>query len=244
MFSVLIADDMVPDRSLTSEENVREHYSSLYPGTEFADGAVFVYKLLNLLRSEGYSVDLANTRADALRLAASESYDVIILDLWWWAEKEIKSDDEKKVLGFQMADEILRANPSEQILMFSSRFFQDAGLAKTAAEKGCLPVFKSYNDVSAKSLLVTIRWVLFRKACAERVLDQVKLISLKTFRQLSTFLLCSIISATVLLFFAVLLALFKKTDASIVASIFGTVATFLNGGIYWLLSGYHRKSIS
>ncbi len=241
MSRVLIADDMVPDRGLTSVEEVRAHYSRLYPGEDFADGAAFVYGLLNLLRSEGYTVDLANTPAQASRLVGSKTYDVIVLDLGWWTIKGM-SHEEKMVLGFKMADEI-RAKSSAQILMFSNRFFKDERLARTAAEKGCLPVFKSYNDVSAESILVTIRWASFRKNHDEALRGDRKLFDLGMYKRLSRVLLGSIILAAVLLFFAVPIAVFQQTRVSIVASIFGTVTTFLNGAIYWYVNAF-RKSAS
>lgn len=242
MHRVLIADDMAPDSSLTSEEKVSEYYSRLHPGTDFADGCVFLYRLLNLLRNQGYSIDIANTPADALRLAASESYDVIVLDLGWWTLRDI-SLDEKMVLGFRLADEI-RKKSRAPILMFSNRFAQDETLARTAAEKGCLPVYKSYDKVGEQSVLVTIRWAVFQQTLDVTVGNELKFISLRMYRQLSNVLLGSIISAVALLFVAVVLAVFQKTSASIVASIFGTVTTFLNAAIYWFVSQYRKSSVA
>lgn len=245
MYRVLIADDQAPDSSLTSEQEVLAHYSSLYQDTqfaaEFAAGCAFMYRLMNLLRSQGYRVDHANTPAEALRLAAAESYNVIVLDLGWWTVKNM-SHNEKMVLGFRIAEE-LRAKSPAQILMFSSRFLDDEDLARTAAEKDCLPVYKSYDDVAAKSLLVTIRWVSLRKTAAATVRDERKFISLRMYRRLSNVLLGSIISAVALLFVAVVLAVFQKTPESIVASVFGTVTTFFNGAIYRFVAEY-RKSTS
>jgi CheY-like chemotaxis protein len=239
MYRVLIADDQVPDSNLKSEQEVLAHYSSLYQDTKFGAGFAFMYRLMNLLRSQGFRVDQANTPAEALRLATSESYNVIVLDLGWWTVKNM-SFDEKMVLGFPLADEIHAKSPA-QILMFSSRFFDDEALARTAAEKGCLPVYKSYDDVGAKNLLVTIRWSVLRKTEAARVRDEGKFISLRMYRQLSNVLLGSIISAVALLFAAVALAVFQKTSASIVASAFGTVTTFVNGAIYRFVSEYRRS---
>jgi hypothetical protein len=239
MHRVLIADDMAPDSNLKSEQEVIAHYSKLYPNTDFAVGCAFMYRLIKLLRSQGYQVDPANTPAEALRLAAAKSYNVIVLDLGWWTQK--KGDDKKMVLGFQIADN-MRARSPAQILMFSNRFFDDEALARTAAEKGCLPVYKSYDDVGAKSLLVTIRWAVLRKTVAATVRDQGKFISLRMYRRLSNVLLGSIISAVALLFVAVALAVFKRTSARMVASVFGTVTTFVNGAIYRFVSEY-RKSM-
>jgi len=52
--------------------------------------------------------------------------------------------------------------PSAQIIMFSHQFYENQELAATAAEKGCLPVYKTYDDACARNLLVTVKWAANR----------------------------------------------------------------------------------
>ncbi len=81
MQRVLIADDQVPDSKLSSDEEIRDHYTKLYKDREFAEGFVFIRKLINLLRARGYSVDCADTPAKVIDLVKNETYDVVVLDL-------------------------------------------------------------------------------------------------------------------------------------------------------------------
>jgi CheY-like chemotaxis protein len=84
MTRILIADDQVPDSTLSSENEVRDHYMALYQDPEFAMGFVFLRRLILLLRERAYELDCANTPDAARDFAKRNTYDAIILDLGWW----------------------------------------------------------------------------------------------------------------------------------------------------------------
>jgi hypothetical protein len=240
MYRLLIADDQVPDSDLSSEKEVMDHYSNRYQDSGFAAGFVFIYKLMNFLKSQGYEIDSANTPSKAIELAQKGGYHVIILDLGWWTIENMKYED-KIVLGWRLAEEMQRNSPA-QILMFSNRFYEDQELAKTTAEMGCLPVYKSYDDACTKNLLVTIRWATLRKTSGQVMDEETKAYSFKMYKRLSSVLLGTIIAAVILLLFSVALAAANLTKANMISSVFGAVCTFMNGALYKYVSEY-RKSI-
>ena len=70
MTRILIADDLIPERSFLSDQEVRNHYLMKYKddrnAVELAEWFVFFRKLMLLLRERGYEVDGANTPVTAL----------------------------------------------------------------------------------------------------------------------------------------------------------------------------------
>ncbi len=238
MYRVLIADDQVPDNSLSSEEDVKTHYLNQYD-QEFAKGFVFLYKLAKLLKSRGYEVDCANNPAKLRRLIEKENYNAVVLDLGWWTIKD-KAYDEKMILGWKLGEYVKDHSPAP-ILMFSNRFYEDDELAKTTAEMGYLPVYKSYDEASMKNLLVAIKYATFGKSPTDLLNEKQKLHAFHMYRRLSTVLLGTITSAVILLLAAVVLAAIQLTTATVISSAFGVVCTFMNAGIYKYVSEY-RKS--
>lgn len=238
MSRLLIADDQIPDKSLTSEEMVMSYYLDQYD-EKFAKGFVFLYQLAKRLKSRGYQVDCTNNLSELRRLIGKETYNAIVLDLGWWTITDMAHDD-KMVLGFTLAEEIKKRS-SAPILMFSNRFYDDDGLAKTAAEQGCLPVYKSYDEACMKNMLVTIRYATNIKRTTELLKDEQKLYAFHMYRRLSSVLLGTILTTVILLLAAVVLAALDLTAASVIASTFGFVSTFINGTIYKYVSAY-RKS--
>jgi len=237
MYRLLIADDQVPDSNLSSDQEIKEHYMRRYQDSGFAAGFVFMYNLMNLLKTQGYEVDSANTPAKAIELVKRSSYDVIILDLGWWTAKK----KDKMILGWQIAKEMQRNSPA-QILMFSNRFYEDQELAETTAEMGCLPVYKSYDDACTKNLVVTIRWATLRKAPGQVLDEETKAYSFKMYRRLSNVLLGTIIATVILLLVSVGLAAKGLTGPTVISTIFGAMSTLANTTIFKYVSDY-RKSI-
>lgn len=240
MKRILLADDQVPDIKLSSDDQIRDHYTSLYKDKGFAEGFVFIRNITNLLKTRGYHVDLADNPRDVLDLVKAETYDVVVLDLGWYTVENMPYDD-KMILGFELVDEIQR-NSSAQILMFSNRFYEDQELARTAAEKGCLPVYKSYDKACARHLIVNVLWACLQKGPAERLSDEQKFYSFRMYKRLSTVLLASIASSLLLLLIAVFLVVTNETTATVAASAFGVVSTFVSGVIYRYVTEY-RKAI-
>ncbi len=243
---VLFADDQIPDSTLfsCSDDEIRDHYTKLYRkekfAEEFAEGFVFMRRLVNLLKSRGYQVDTADTPATVSDLAKRTTYSVIVLDLGWWTVQDMSYED-KMVLGWSLAAEI-RQNSSAPILMFSNRFDKDAELARTTAEKGCLPVYKSYDEACGKHLIVTMLWAALQKSFAETLDDEERIHSFRMYKRLSAVLLASIVCALLLLVVTVVLVVAQQTKFTIASSAFGIVTTFVSGVVYKYVAEY-RKSI-
>jgi CheY-like chemotaxis protein len=268
MTRVLLADDQAPDPKMRhlSDAELRqrclEEYKDLLvevevPDTEkenFADGFVFLRKLVNQLQERGYTVDCATSPEEAVEKAKSNVYDAIILDLGWFTVRT-KSYDEKMRLGWDIAD-VLRQHQSAPILMFSNRFLQDAQRAQTTAEKGLLPVYKTSDEACASHLLVTVRWAASSRSAAELLEQQrklwellaeqeVKLGSIRTFRWLSNILLVSIVLNVALIAVTVVFTLvhFDRKVAD-VSSVLGLLSTLISGGIFQLIRYYRRGLMS
>jgi len=124
--------------------------------------------------------------------------------------------------------------------MFSSRFLEKEELAKTAAEAGCLPVYKSYDDECAKHLLVTLRWAVLRGSSAFSPGVERKVIALNMYRRLSNVLLYTVVASAALLLLAVALVILRHDRATLITSVFGFVSTFMNGAIYGFVSKYRK----
>jgi CheY-like chemotaxis protein len=238
MHRILVADDQVPDPKLRSEKEVLDHYTALYKDPKFAAGFVFMFRLLNLLGDSGYKVVSARTPSDVRRLTSGQTYSAIVLDLGWWTTK-MMGFEEKMRLGFPLAEEI-KKSCGGPILMFSSRFLEKEELAKTAAEAGCLPVYKSYDDECAKHLLVTLRWAVLRGSSAFSPGDERKVIALNMYRRLSNVLLYTVVASAALLLLAVALVILRHDRATLITSVFGFVSTFMNGAIYGFVSKYRK----
>jgi CheY-like chemotaxis protein len=241
MYSVLIADDQIPDSKFSSEQEIRDEYTKRYDAN-FAAGFVFMHNLTRMLKNEGYEVDCANIPSQATDLAKRKQYDVIVLDLGWFTVDDLPYDD-KMLLGRKIAEHI-RANSSAPIIMFSSRFAEDEKLAESAAELGLLPFYKGYDDASAKHLLVAIRWAARNKSFDLGIIEQVKLYSFKIYRRLSNVLLGTIVCSVGLLVVSIALAAWRNDPGAYISSAFGVVSTFINAGIYKYVSQYRDQALA
>jgi len=247
MFRLLIADDQIPDSNLSSEEDIREHYSKLYQSKGFVEGFVFMYNLIHFLKEYNYVVDCANNRSMAITLVKTKTYDVIILDLGWYPDM---------TLGWEIASEI-QQHSSAQILMFSNRFVERKGkvdpkevspleLGKTTAAHGCLPVHKSYDKIFMDNLLIAVRWATLRKSPDELLVAKRKDYSFKMYRHLSNVLLGTIIASVACLIILICLIGYAFTTGNNVeqkalASISGVIIAFINGAIYKYVREYQKS---
>jgi len=241
MSKVLLADDQVPKADLASEDEVRHYYLDRYKDPGFAEGFVFLYNVIRMLKSQGYEVNGINSPDGVLKEAENGEYDVIVLDLGWWTVKDMAHDD-KMLLGWKLADQI-RQHSAAPVIMFSNRFFEDQDLARTAAEKGLLPVYKSYDDACMKQIAVTIRSAVMTKSVKETLRDEQRLYAFKMYRRLSAVLLGAITASVALLLISVTLAVVKSTTASIISSVFGFVLTFINGAVFRYIRQYRNDFI-
>jgi CheY-like chemotaxis protein len=245
MIRLLIADDQVPDTTLSSDQKIRERYSALYHDDPNRDDIVewtlFLRKLVHLLQAQAYQVDCANTPRAVLDLTKRNTYDAIILDLGWYALKE-KPYGERMVYGYQLGNQIRQNLPAAPILMFSNRYYDDDNLARTAAENGFLPVYKSRDEVCMKHLLVTIRWLLDKTTFDDRMREKRKAHEFRMYQLLSFALLGSIALSWILMGITVRYVLRNDLEVTAAATIFGLVSSFISHSIYRYVNQY-RKSL-
>jgi CheY-like chemotaxis protein len=254
MTRLLIADDQIPNTDLSSEKEVRDCYLKIYPHADddddFAEGFVFFHRLIHLLRERAYEVDCASTPAAALEFAKRNTYDAVILDLGWYT-MEAMPYPERMILGWQIADQI-RQNSSAPILMFSARFYEDDELARTAAEKGLLPVYKTFDEECQKHLLVTIRWATLNKTVAARSAEErqvhadrmdreQKNHALWMYRWLSNVLLSSIAFSVILLGTTAVFLLKNDVKVTVASAVFGLVSTFISSTVYQNIGRYQKS---
>jgi CheY-like chemotaxis protein len=215
MVRVLFADDQVPDAKLVSDDQIRSHYAKLYPNPpDFADGFVFMRHMVKRLQDEAYEVAAAATPNEVRRLIRDRAYDVVVLDLCWYAAGS-RHDATATDLGWQLAQQVKSAAPSAQIIMFSHQFYENQELAATAAEKGCLPVYKTYDDACARNLLVTVKWAANRVSAQTGRIEELKDFDLGEYKLLSRLLLVSIAAAIALLLVSVLFVVVNLTAATV-----------------------------
>jgi len=109
--------------------------------------------------------------------------------------------------------------------MFSHQFYENQELAATAAEKGCLPVYKTYDDACARNLLVTVKWAANRVSAQTGRIEELKDFDLGEYKLLSRLLLVSIAAAIALLLVSVLFVVVNLTAATVISSTFAIVVT-------------------
>lgn len=239
MIKVLIADDQVPKRGLGSEAKIKSYYFKKYKDIEFAEGFVFFSKLIRTLKSQGYKVDAVNKQTDVIKAVKNVEYDVIVLDLGWWTETKLLYDD-KMVLGWELNEQIQKLTAAP-VIMVSNRFFDDHELARTATEKGLLPLYKSYDEACIRQIVVAIRYAVFVKPpIKETVITEHKKYAFKMYKRLSVILLGAIMASVTLLLISVAFAVINPTSASIISSVFGFVLSFINGAIYRYIQQYKK----
>jgi hypothetical protein len=124
--------------------------------------------------------------------------------------------------------------------MFSARFYEDDDLARTAAEKGLLPVYKSYDKACAAHLLVSIRWITQKKELTDRIRDEQKIFALRMYRRLSEVLLGSIVFSVILVGVTVFCVWTNNVNVTAASSLFGVISTFISGAIYKYAGEYQK----
>jgi hypothetical protein len=151
MLRVLMADDQIPDKDIPDNQVVAE-YRRRYPGKN-NEGFVAAFGIMRKLvhtMSDGFSVDVANHHSDALNLVQMKHFDVAIIDLGWWVDRE--SLDSAMTAGWAIIDAIQRndmEHPERRptaLIIYSARFETNADISEKAAQRGILPFYKPYGE--------------------------------------------------------------------------------------------------
>jgi hypothetical protein len=176
---VLFADDQIPDDDIP-DGDIISVMSKRYPNSpKFCKGFWNMRQTVKILRSGGYDVSIANTKRKALNLIKATHFDIAIVDLMWAADKDIPFDRDNA--GWEISHEIEEVDKATNTFTFqiicSSRFNKKPEIAKDAANRSKLPVFKSYNEAGGQSLLAAVNFIekyTSNPSTREIVLDAVK----------------------------------------------------------------------
>ena len=243
MARLLIADDQVPESKFSSNQEIRDYYLSALgqQNAKFVEGFVYLRGLIRLLGDNGYEVDCATTPEVVIDLTKRHIYDAIILDLGWDMLDYLPVDERMK-LGNPLSVDI-RKHSAAPILMFSSRFWEKEDLARTRAELGCLPVYKSYDETCSRHLLVTLRWVIQNRGLNNKLIEEQKLYSFKMYRRLSNVLLGSIVFGMALFGAAIVSIIIGNKETGIASALSGALSSFINGAVYKYVEKYQQDSV-
>jgi hypothetical protein len=86
---VLFADDQIPDENIPDNE-INRVMSKRFPNADprFINAFLPMRETVKTL-GDGYDVTIANTTKIAMDLVNANHYDIAIVDLGWWADKEV-----------------------------------------------------------------------------------------------------------------------------------------------------------
>jgi CheY-like chemotaxis protein len=254
MIRLLLADDYVPDGNLSSDQAIRDHFLHQYSNDqnrdEIAEWAIFLRGLVRLLEQQAYQVDCASTPDQARDLTKHQRYDAIILDLGWYAlfASGHIDYDRAMIYGFTLGNEIRQSSPVP-ILMFSNRYYEKDDLARTAADLGFLPAYKSNDETCKKQVLVTIRWLLDKATLEDRrreeatnhALQMYRDHALRMYKWLSYTLIGSIGLGGILAVVALVNVFRDSLEVTAAATVFGLISSFIGRTIYVYIKKFEES---
>lgn len=148
---VLFADDQLPDEAIPSNQ-VFDSIRRRYP--EAQEGFIRAFEVMRRARqavAEDNSVAVANRFDKALEMIRSQAFDVVLIDLGWYADPSVP-EVEQPTAGWHLAeavdaeDELHPERPRTAQVIYSARFDSQPELAQKAAAKGRLPLVKPYAE--------------------------------------------------------------------------------------------------
>ncbi len=158
---LLFADDQIPDEQL-SEDEVKVVLEREYRGEGFRNAFLIMRKAVETLRGSGYHVTIARFYEDAMSLVKKENFDMAIIDLGWFADKSLPSE-ERPYAGWKISQALDEADKSKSRLtpqiIYSNRFEKDPAISIQAAEKRKLPLFKIYAEAGHQALRAAVKFI-------------------------------------------------------------------------------------
>ncbi len=146
--SLLFADDYIPDDNL-SDNDIK------------TDQSRFMRQTVQALRSVDYEVTVARTHEEALNLIKKLHFDIAIIDLHW-SDKSIPNAD-RLTYGWNISDAIdemdKKLSKKTLQIIYSAQFQYDPSISTRAAEKGKLPLYKTYGEVDPHALKAVVRFI-------------------------------------------------------------------------------------
>lgn len=150
---ILFADDQLPDDHIVDAE-VLARIGAEYPGAQpgFVRAFTVMRRIVKALREQGHDVTVARRLADAISLAQDQHFDVAIIDLGWYADRDVDRAD-APTAGWtltQVIDAVDAEHPERPAtaqIMYSARFARKPEISVRAASGGKLPFFKPYQEL-------------------------------------------------------------------------------------------------
>jgi len=251
MKKILLADDQIPDDKFKTNNEILEKYRKVWneehkvweDDLNFANGFVFMKKMIGVLRDDGYDVTIVNKAKEIIPAVKKRKVDCVVLDLGWYLEYSL-GYDEKMSLGWTIAENIQEITPSTPIIMFSNRFPGRNDLVETAAEKHLLPIFKEEDDTCIKSLQVAIKYSITRGGDVKDIINEKKkTFNFEMYKTLCTVLIISIIVMSGAILGSLFLSISNVPNKSQLSIITGTISagsTFLNLIIYSYIKRFNK----
>lgn len=106
------------------------------------------------LQAAQHHVDTATSFSEARRLAATNRYDIAVIDRGWYKDRTLTGDEPKGYKGWDIADAV-RARSPEALMILYTVHANDPLTIKTAAEKGMICVKKSFSPEARENLAQT-----------------------------------------------------------------------------------------
>jgi CheY-like chemotaxis protein len=106
------------------------------------------------LQAAQHRVDTATSFSEACRLAATNHYDIAVIDRGWYTDRTLTSDEPKGYKGWDIADAV-RARSPEALMILYTVHANDPLTIKTATEKGMICVKKSFSPEARENLAQT-----------------------------------------------------------------------------------------
>ena len=106
------------------------------------------------LQAAQHHVDTATSFSEAHRLAATNRYDIAVIDRGWYTDPTLTGNEPKGYKGWEIADAV-RARSPEALMILYTVHADDPSTIKTAAEKGMICVKKSFSAEARQNLAQT-----------------------------------------------------------------------------------------
>ena len=163
---VLIADDEIPYGD-HRDQRTREAFRRTRPNAseeEYRRGYDGMRGAVDALKKAEFDLTVRqrfNDAKEAIR-TAKKPFDVAIIDLAWAAEPDLEDyDNAGKRLVKALGE--AEGGGATRVIMYSSRFEEDAVLAENMRKLGTLPLPKTYTEGSHQTLVAAVRFLADRK---------------------------------------------------------------------------------
>jgi CheY-like chemotaxis protein len=106
------------------------------------------------LQAAQHQVDTATSFSEACRLAATNRYDIAIIDRGWYTDKTLAEDEPKGYKGWEIADAVRAQSPRAFMILYTTHADEPSTI-KTAEQKGMILVKKRFNPEARENLAQT-----------------------------------------------------------------------------------------